>query len=105
MTDQTNTPEQNNATQNNAEAQNHDEQGHTEKTMPSHIAYQVRETEDKSYFNNIGAAYEHRDGQGYNIQLDSVPVDGKVTLRSFEERLNKVQNSKNSQSRDQEIER
>ena len=76
-----------------------------QKNTPSHIAYQVRQTDDKSYFNNIGAAYEHKDGQGFNIQLDSVPVDGKVTLRSFEERLNRIQNSKESQSRDQEVER
>ena len=56
---------------------------------PSHLAYQVKEGRDgeKSYFNRIGAAFEHRDGQGYNVVLDSVPVDGRVTLRTPQERV------------------
>ena len=34
---------------------------------PSHTAYQVREAEeDRSYFNKVGTAWEHRDGKGYN---------------------------------------
>ena len=57
-------------------------------SRPSHLAYQVRKAgEGNSYFNKVGAAWEHRDGQGYNIQLDSVPVDGRVTLRTPQERL------------------
>ena len=48
---------------------------------PSHIAYQVREGKDKGYFTRIGAAWPHKDGKGFNIQLDAVPLDGKITLR------------------------
>ena len=55
---------------------------------PSHIAYHVRDGEDgKSFFNRVGSAFEHKDGQGYNVLLDSVPVDGRVTLRTPKERL------------------
>ena len=55
---------------------------------PSHVAYQVNKGEDgKAYFNRVGSAFEHRDGQGYNVVLDSVPVDGRVTLRTPQERL------------------
>jgi hypothetical protein len=55
---------------------------------PSHIAYQVREGDDnKSYFNRIGAVWQHKDGEGFNIQLDSVPVDGKLTVRSVQDRI------------------
>lgn len=55
---------------------------------PSHIAYQVREGEEnKSYFNRIGAAWTHKDGEGMSIQLDSLPVDGRVTIRSVQERI------------------
>ena len=54
---------------------------------PSHIAYHVREGEDqKSYFNRIGSVWPHKDGEGFNIQLDSVPVDGRVTIRSVQDR-------------------
>ena len=55
-----------------------------EKTSksPSHVAYQVRETKDgKSFWTRIGSAWAHGDGQGFNLQLDAVPLDGAVTLR------------------------
>lgn len=65
--------------------------GARETKRPSHYAYQVNEgQEGKSYFNKVGAAFEHKDGQGYNILLDSVPVDGRVTLRTPQERLQEM---------------
>lgn len=49
---------------------------------PSHTAYQVRQTKDgKSFWTRIGSAWAHGDGQGFNLQLDAVPLDGAVTLR------------------------
>jgi hypothetical protein len=49
---------------------------------PSHIAYQVRERDGKpSYWNRIGAVFAHGDGQGFHLQLESVPLDGRITLR------------------------
>ena len=61
---------------------------------PSHIAYQVREGDDnKSYFNRIGAVWQHKDGEGFNIQLDSVPVDGKATVRSVQDRIQEAKDN------------
>lgn len=99
MTDQSNNTGQSNSAPQGVE-QNTQQQAAPSK--PSHIAYQVRENGDKAYFNNIGAAFEHKDGKGYNINLDAVPVDGKVTLRTFEERLQKVQNGSDRNSRGQD---
>jgi len=48
---------------------------------PAYIAYQVREGNQKGYFTRIGAAWPNKDGKGFNIQLDVVPLDGRVTLR------------------------
>jgi hypothetical protein len=49
---------------------------------PSHIAYQVRDRDGKKgFFTKIGAAWPNSDGRGYNIQLDVVPLDGRITLR------------------------
>lgn len=49
---------------------------------PSHAAYQVRDREGrKSLWTRIGSAGAHADGQGFNLQLDAVPLDGRVTLR------------------------
>ena len=54
---------------------------------PSHIAYQVREGKgDKGYFTRIGAAWPNKDGNGFNIQLEAMPIDGRITLRDASEK-------------------
>ena len=73
---------------------------------PDFIAYNVRESQDgKGYWNKVGAAWQHRDGQGYDIQLDSVPVDGRVTLRERREEQMQdyaAQRQEQSQQQDQQ---
>lgn len=49
--------------------------------LPSHIAYQVKDRGDKSYWTRIGSAWQHGDGNGFNIQIETVPLDGRITLR------------------------
>ncbi len=67
---------------------------------PSHIAFQVQEGEEgKSYFNRIGSAFPHKDGEGYNVVLNSTPVDGRVTLRTPKERLDDLKQGKGSNNR------
>ena len=54
---------------------------------PSHIAYQVREgSGDKGFWTRIGAAWQHKDGKGFNLQLECVPLDGRVQLRIANEK-------------------
>jgi hypothetical protein len=49
---------------------------------PSHYAYTIRDREgQKGYFTKIGAAWANQDGRGFSIQLDAVPLDGRITLR------------------------
>ena len=63
---------------------------------PSFIAYQVNKGQDgKSHFNRVGAAFEHGDGEGHNILLDSIPVDGRLTLRTPQERLDDMRSEGN----------
>lgn len=79
-----------------------------EAKRPTHGAFQVNESRDgKSYFNRIGAAFEHRDKEGYNVQLDAVPVDGKITLRTLKERVQQTRDGKEAESArdDRETER
>lgn len=55
---------------------------------PSFIAYQVREGDDrKAFFNRVGAVFPHKDGKGHDVLLDALPVNGRVTLRTPQERL------------------
>ena len=48
-------------------------------------ALTVRESNGKSYFTKVGAAFPNRDGKGYTILLDAMPAptDGqfKIMLR------------------------
>lgn len=49
---------------------------------PTYIAYHVRDTKGReSYWTRIGAAWTHDDGQGLNLQIEVVPLDGRITLR------------------------
>ena len=51
---------------------------------PALIAFNVTESTDgKGYWNRVGAAWEHKDGKGYEVDLDSVPVNGRITLREL----------------------
>ncbi len=59
----------------------------TSSKAPSHIAYQVRDREGKKgFWTRIGSAWAHTDGQGFNIQLECVPLDGRITLRVASEK-------------------
>ena len=56
-------------------------------TAPSLVAYQVREVkEGKDFWTRIGSAWSHKDGKGFTVQLDAVPLDGRITLRRPEEK-------------------
>lgn len=54
----------------------------TTAKAPSHVAYQVRDREGKkSFWTRIGSAWAHADGKGFNLQIEVVPLDGRITLR------------------------
>ena len=48
-------------------------------------AYSVREFEKdgqtQSSWIPIGVAFAHRDGNGWDLRLDALPIDGKIALR------------------------
>lgn len=50
--------------------------------QPTYQAYTVvkREGQD-DWWINIGAAFMHQDGEGFNIILQALPVNGKIVLR------------------------
>ena len=55
--------------------------------QPKFIAYHVREGKnDESFWTRIGAAFEHKDGKGLNLQIEFVPLDGRITLRTPSEK-------------------
>lgn len=60
------------------------EETKTENKTPTHRAYSVRnfgEDNKKIYWTQIGSAWQHSDGKGFNIQLEAFPVNGQLTIR------------------------
>lgn len=57
--------------------------------LPTHFAYSVQEFESngekKSTWTKIGSAWPHQDGNGFNLNLDCLPVNGKITIRVAKE--------------------
>lgn len=59
----------------------------TTSKLPSHIAYHVRDRDGKKgIWTRIGSAWANADGKGFNLQLDCVPLDGRVSLRLLDEK-------------------
>ena len=56
---------------------------------PTHIAYHVRDIngeDNEGFWTRIGSAWAHRDGKGFNIQLECMPIDGRISLRAASEK-------------------
>ena len=43
---------------------------------PSHRVYAVTKNGEQSYWRAIGAAWPHSDGEGFNLKLDYLPLNG-----------------------------
>jgi hypothetical protein len=49
---------------------------------PEYIAYQVRNRPGKAgIFTRIGAVWKHKDGKGFNVELNAMPLDGMIVIR------------------------
>lgn len=49
------------------------------KKQPALIAYSARESDGKSFFTRIGAAWPNAKG-GFGIRLDALPINGEIVL-------------------------
>lgn len=51
---------------------------------PFMLAYTVKAIDDgrSSVWSKVGAAWSHKDGQGYEVRMDAHPVDGRIVLRT-----------------------
>jgi len=54
----------------------------TPSNKPTHRAYAVTKRGEKSRWQEIGAAWSHKDGKGFNLKLDYLPLNGaELVLR------------------------
>jgi len=56
----------------------------SESKQPTHRAYSVirREGQD-DFWLNLGLVFPHKDGSGFNIMLQALPLDGKIVCREI----------------------
>jgi hypothetical protein len=49
---------------------------------PTHRVYAVTKTGERNFWNAIGAAWAHSDGEGFNLKLDYLPLNGaEIVIR------------------------
>ena len=48
---------------------------------PDFLAWHVIDKSEKSFWNKVGAAWRHKDDKGYTLQLETVPINGRIVLR------------------------
>jgi len=58
----------------------------TESKRPTHRVYAVRKVGgDSSYWAEIGAAWANKDGKGFNLKLNLMPVgDADIVIREID---------------------
>ncbi len=49
--------------------------------MPTHRLYRVLGEGDSASWTPIGAAWSHKDGLGWSLCCDAVPLSGRIVLR------------------------
>jgi hypothetical protein len=48
---------------------------------PSHAVYIVEGEGESAFWTKIGSAWQHDDGDGFNISLAAVPLTGRLVIR------------------------
>lgn len=53
---------------------------------PSHRLYRVLGDGADAIWTPIGAAWPNKDGKGFSINCDAVPLQGRIVMRTIQER-------------------
>lgn len=48
---------------------------------PDFIAWHVLQKGEKTFWNKVGACWQHKDKKGMTLQLEVVPINGRIVLR------------------------
>lgn len=54
----------------------------SEPKAPDFLAWHVANKGDKAYWTKVGAAWFHRDHKGLSLQLEVLPINGRIVLRA-----------------------
>ena len=61
-------------------------QTNTSGKSPTHRLYVVTGTDERPIWRNIGAAWPNRDNQGFTLQYDAIPTNGRIVMRKIKPR-------------------
>lgn len=53
----------------------------TAPKAPDYIAWHVHSKGEKNYWTRVGASWNHQDGKGMTVQLETLPIGGRIVLR------------------------
>jgi hypothetical protein len=53
-----------------------------QKNRPSHNVYVVEGEGDSAFWTRIGRAWMHDDGDGLNLSLSALPLNGRLVIRT-----------------------
>jgi hypothetical protein len=58
----------------------------TQTNQPQLYAYAVEDAPrgQKSYWTRIGRMFNHKDGKGYDLVLNALPINGRIVIRQEE---------------------
>ena len=58
----------------------------TETTQPFLFAFAVEDAPrgKKAYWTRIGRLFAHKDGKGYDLVLNALPINGRIVIRQEE---------------------
>lgn len=65
-------------------------QAPAELRRPTHRLYRVTGDGAAAIWTPIGAAWPNKDGKGFNLNCDAVPLTGRIVLRLIEPRAEGV---------------
>lgn len=55
----------------------------TTGAKPTHRIYIVQGTGDKAKWTEVAAAWPNKDGKGFTIELNAIPLQGRLVMREI----------------------
>jgi hypothetical protein len=56
------------------------------RLLQGYYAWSKRSLSRRAKWLNVGVAFAHEDGEGFNILLQALPTDAKLVLRTYKEK-------------------
>lgn len=58
----------------------------TQAKKPTHRIYIVTGEGENAHWNPVAAAWAHKDGNGFNMTFDVLPLKGRIVMRKIKEK-------------------